>query len=72
MNDRPKKTPEEEAAALRELLAQHQEISRLQGNHLDAVTRELGETQAKLRAVQEENRRLHTQLSALGPKKITP
>lgn len=65
--ERPKKTPEEEAAALRELLAQHQELSRLQGNSLDAVTRELGETQAKLRTAQEENRRLQTQLNAKNP-----
>lgn len=64
------KTPEQEAAALRELLAQHQELDRLQGNRLDEVTRELGLTQAKLRAAQEENTRLLTRLNAAT--KATP
>lgn len=49
-------------AGLRALLAEHQELGRVQGNRLDAIERELGETQARLRASQEENRRLLTLL----------
>lgn len=50
--------------ALRELLAQHQEIGRLQGNKNDQLERDLAATQAELRAAQEEIRRLNTRLNA--------
>lgn len=56
----------DEAAKLRALLAEHQEIGRLQGNRMDEVARELGETQAKLRAAQGEIQRLTTLLNAKG------
>ncbi len=54
-------------AALRALLTEHQEIGRLQGNKLDDALRELGETQAKLRAAQAEIQRLHTMLHGRRP-----
>lgn len=50
-------------AGLRELLATHQELSRAQGNRIDDLSRDLGETQAKLRAAQQEIVRLNTMLS---------
>jgi uncharacterized coiled-coil protein SlyX len=56
----------DEIAKLRELLAEHQEVGRLQGNRMDELARELGETQAKLRAAQAENQRLTTLLKARG------
>jgi len=59
-------SPPEEIAHLKDLLAHHQELGRLQGNELDALQLELGVTQAKLRAAQEEIRRLTTQLTAKG------
>lgn len=59
-------TEREEINKLKELLAQHQELDRLQGNRIDELSRELGATQAKLRASQEEARRLNTRLNAEG------
>lgn len=56
----------DEAAKLRTLLAEHQELGRLQGNRMDELARELGETQAKLRAAQGEIQRLTTLLNARG------
>lgn len=53
-----------EVIKLRELLAEHQELGRLQGNRMDELSRELGETQAKLRAAQGEVQRLTTALNA--------
>jgi hypothetical protein len=53
-----------EVIKLRELLAEHQELGRLQGNRMDDLARELGETQAKLRAAQGEVQRLTTALNA--------
>lgn len=57
-------TPAEEIAHLRELLAQHQELDRLQGNRLQELERELGLTQAHLRAAQVETQKLLTKLNA--------
>jgi hypothetical protein len=59
-------SPAEEIAHLKELLARHQELSRLQGNRLDELNLELGRTHAELRAAQEEIRRLGTLLTAKG------
>jgi hypothetical protein len=42
--------PADELVKLRELLAQHQELGRLQGNQLDAARLDLAHAQAKLRA----------------------
>lgn len=50
------------AQGLRELLETHQELSRVQGNRIDALEAELGTTQAKLRAAQSEIQRLETML----------
>lgn len=58
----------DEVIKLRELLDQHQEIDRLQGNRLQDLERALGETQAKLRASQAEVQRLATQLNAFRAK----
>ena len=51
-----------ERDGLKELLAEHQELGRLLANRLDDTTRELGETQARLRAAQGEVQRLNTLL----------
>lgn len=51
------------AAGLRSLLEEHQELSRIQGNRIDALERELGETQARLRGAQNDNQRLNTMLN---------
>lgn len=56
---------------LRALLAEHQELSRVQGNQIDALQRELGETHAKLRGAMQENQRLNTMLSGYA-RKATP
>ena len=53
---------------LKGLLAEHQELGRVQGNCLDELTRELGETQAKLRAAQIEIQRLTTMLNGYSGK----
>lgn len=58
----------DELIKLRELLNQHQEIDRLQGNRIQELDRALGETQAKLRVAQAENQRLNTQLNAFRAK----
>lgn len=50
---------------LKDLLAEHQELGRLQGNRLDQLTEELGETQARLRAAQVMLTRAETQLASL-------
>lgn len=59
------------AEGVRALLAEHQELSRLQGNRIDALERELGETHAKLRMALNENQRLNTMLSGYA-RKATP
>jgi hypothetical protein len=60
-----------ELAGLRSLLDEHQELGRLQGNRMDAITSELGKTHAKLRAAQQEIGRLNTMLSGYT-RKTTP
>lgn len=63
MSDDPRQI-HDECAKLKALLAEHQEIGRLQGNRMDGLERELAETQAKLRAAQAEITRLNTRLNA--------
>lgn len=58
----------DELIKLRDLLNQHQEIDRLQGNRIQELDRALGETQAKLRVAQAEVQRLTTQLNAFRAK----
>jgi hypothetical protein len=53
-----------ENGKLKELLAQHQEIDRLQGNRILDLMRELGKAEAKLRAEISINSTLRTQLHA--------
>lgn len=50
---------------LKELLAEHQELGRLQGNRMDLLTEEMGVTQARLRAAQVMLTSAETQLAAL-------
>ena len=57
-------THDEVITGLRELLAQHQELSLAQGNLIGKLEEELGHTQAKLRAAQWEIQRLSTTLNA--------
>lgn len=48
------------------LLAEHQELSRLQGNRNDELLAELGKTQARLRAADTEIVRLNTMLNGFA------
>lgn len=60
----------EENRHLRELLTQHQELDRLQGNRILELMRECGQAQAKLRAEINLNATLRTQIAALQKGKV--
>lgn len=54
-----------EAAALRELLEQHQELDRLQGNRIQDLEHDLILARTQLRERDNEIQRLRTQVAAL-------
>lgn len=57
---------------LRALLAEHQELSRIQGNRIDDLLAELGKTQAHLRAAEAEIVRLNTMLNGYASRRVAP
>lgn len=56
----------EQLVALRELLAQHQEIDRLQGNRIQDLEHDLILARTQLRERDNEIQRLRTQVAALS------